>query len=303
VIAEAPALVTTLDDGELDRVLVHEWAHVRRRDDVVNVLQIAVRIVAGWHPAVWWIDRRLQAEREVACDETTVAITGAPKSYAACLVKLAGLRGANGGSLAAPAVLSASGLRARVTRILSRHAFLAPRQSRVLAAAIAAVLLVVSGAVAQTRLVEQTAFVFPYESLPTAAVRVESLVPAAPPPMPLPRRAAPAVRQTETAAGPAAASFVVDHVQTPEPAVPLDPPRPVPPAASAGVGLAAPQPTVDAPVVASSPTSEAVPAEPEKTPWASAADGGKALGRKSKEAGVATAGAFSRFARRVAGAF
>jgi D-alanyl-D-alanine endopeptidase (penicillin-binding protein 7) len=79
VIAVAPSLVERLEADELDRVLVHEWAHVQRRDDLVNLVQIAIRTLAGWHPAVWWIDRRLQAEREVACDETTVAITGAPK--------------------------------------------------------------------------------------------------------------------------------------------------------------------------------------------------------------------------------
>ena len=79
MIAVAPSLVRTLDADELDRVLIHEWAHVQRRDDLVNILQIVVRIIAGWHPALWWIDRRLRIEREIACDEMTVAITGSPK--------------------------------------------------------------------------------------------------------------------------------------------------------------------------------------------------------------------------------
>ena len=93
MIAVAPSLVRTLDADELDRVLIHEWAHVQRRDDLVNILQIVVRIIAGWHPALWWIDRRLHIEREIACDEITVAVTGSPKSYAQCLMKLASLRG------------------------------------------------------------------------------------------------------------------------------------------------------------------------------------------------------------------
>ena len=80
MIAVAPSLLRTLDPDDLDRVLIHEWAHVQRRDDVVNVLQVVVRIVAGWHPALWSIDRRLSLEREIACDEVTVAITGSPKS-------------------------------------------------------------------------------------------------------------------------------------------------------------------------------------------------------------------------------
>ena len=93
VIAVAPSLVTTLDADELDRVLIHEWAHVQRRDDLVNILQVFVRVVVGWHPAAWWIDRRLHVEREIACDEMTIEVTGSAKSYAACLVKLAGLKG------------------------------------------------------------------------------------------------------------------------------------------------------------------------------------------------------------------
>jgi hypothetical protein len=181
MIAVAPALATRLEADELDRVLVHEWAHVQRRDDLVNLLQIAIRIVAGWHPAVWWIDRRLQAEREIACDETTVAITGAPKSYAACLVKLAGLTSVATVPLAAPGVLAARGLRVRITRIVSQGAFLAPQWSFSCAAAIAAVLAVVSVAVAQTKLVEAAVFELPYESIRIAGARLESLAPVAVP--------------------------------------------------------------------------------------------------------------------------
>ena len=92
VIAIAPALVQHLTADELDRVVIHEWAHVQRRDDLANVAQLVARVLAGWHPAVWWLDRRLQAERETACDEMAVALTGSSKVYAACLVKLAGLR-------------------------------------------------------------------------------------------------------------------------------------------------------------------------------------------------------------------
>jgi beta-lactamase regulating signal transducer with metallopeptidase domain len=302
VIAVAPALVATLQPGELDRVLVHEWAHVRRRDDVVNLLQIAVRLVAGWHPAVWWIDRRLQAEREVACDETTVAITGAPKSYAACLVKLAGLRGAGGAALAAPGVLTRCGLRARVTRIVSGNVFLAPGRSVSLAAAIAAVLVTVSVAVAQTRLVDKAAFVLPYESAQTAAVRFEGLAPVALPTT-TSRPAPVAPRRSERASTQAIALAPVTEERAPERTAPT-PAEPVPPpTAPPVVEPAAPQTAADAAVVASSPRSEAVTAESVKMPWASAADGGKTIGRKSKEAGIATAGAFTRIARRFAGSF
>lgn len=307
LIAVAPSLVATLNPDELDRVLVHEWAHVQRRDDLLNVLQIVVRIVAGWHPAVWWIDRRLQIEREIACDETTVAVTGAPKSYAACLVKLATLRGATPAALAAPAVLAASGLRARVTRILSRRSVLPPRLSVACALAIASVLTLVAVAVAQMRLVEPAEWKFPYESLRLVSTRVER-----PDPVALPSALVPAesqrVARRPNAARPAAVPTVIEPDRGP--GVPptavaelQTPPQTLLRAASA-VELPPSHVPVEAPVNAVAQVrSAAAPVDPERSPWAEAADGGKTIGRKSKEAGVATAGVFTRFARRVAGSF
>ena len=112
VIAVAPTLIARLDADELDRVVIHEWAHVQRRDDLANIAQLLVRAVAGWHPAVWWLDRRLSIEQELACDETVVAVTGGAKSYASCLVKLASLRAGQSDVLLASGALSSSGLTA-----------------------------------------------------------------------------------------------------------------------------------------------------------------------------------------------
>ena len=121
VIAIAPALLTNLSDADLDRVVIHEWAHVQRRDDVMQLVQRLVRVVAGWHPAVWWLGRQLDLEREVACDEMAVAATGSARAYAACLTTLAALRLPPLRSLPAPAVVSSRGLRQRIVRILAAH--------------------------------------------------------------------------------------------------------------------------------------------------------------------------------------
>ena len=107
-IAVAPALVEHLTADELDRVVIHEWAHVQRRDDIANIFQMIARLLVGWHPALWWFDRRLQAEREAACDETAVHMTGSSKGYAACLLKLASLRLANRHTAPALGVLSSA---------------------------------------------------------------------------------------------------------------------------------------------------------------------------------------------------
>ena len=120
VIAVAPALVQHLTAAELDRIVIHEWAHVQRRDDLGNVAQLMVRLVAGWHPGVWLLDRWLRAEREIACDEMAVTLTGSSKVYAACLVKLASLPLTSRDTLPALGVLSSGSLATRVQRILSR---------------------------------------------------------------------------------------------------------------------------------------------------------------------------------------
>ena len=312
VIAVAPSLVRTLDADELDRVLIHEWAHVQRRDDLVNILQVVVRIVAGWHPAAWWIDRRLHIEREIACDEMTVELTGSARSYAACLVKLAGLKGATRTALAAPAVVTASGLRGRVTRIVSRRAFIAPLWSRGLAAGVVSALCAVSVGVGGLTLVEATVLALPFESLGAIGAGVERNAAIATPTIPPRVEPAPSLRQGRAATPlsprpnakepPPVTPAAADPEPLPSnPAGAVNPEglRAIPHSIADTTAVAPPAAVVDA--VPTEPTE--VTAESERSPWSAAADGGAAIGRQSKEAGVATAGFFTRFVRRVAGSF
>jgi beta-lactamase regulating signal transducer with metallopeptidase domain len=74
---------------ELNAILIHELAHVRRWDDWTNLLQKVVRAVFFFHPAAWWIDRQLSLEREMACDDEVLSRTENPKAYARCLVSVA----------------------------------------------------------------------------------------------------------------------------------------------------------------------------------------------------------------------
>ncbi len=84
-----PWTLAELSPDDLNSVLVHELAHLRRRDDWTNLLQKLVRAVFFFHPAVWWIENRLSLEREMACDEHVLANTEDPRAYAACLVSMA----------------------------------------------------------------------------------------------------------------------------------------------------------------------------------------------------------------------
>ena len=65
------------------------FAHSGNSTDWTNLAQKLVRTVFFFHPAVWWIERRLSLEREMACDEAVLAETENPRAYAECLVSLA----------------------------------------------------------------------------------------------------------------------------------------------------------------------------------------------------------------------
>jgi len=73
---------------DLNVILLHEFAHLRRCDDWTNLFQKIVRALLFFHPAVWWIDDRLSVEREMACDDAVLAATANPRGYAKCLVSL-----------------------------------------------------------------------------------------------------------------------------------------------------------------------------------------------------------------------
>jgi uncharacterized protein involved in exopolysaccharide biosynthesis len=96
-----------LTPGQLDAILVHELAHVRRFDYLVNVLQCLIETVMFYHPVVWWISRCIREERENCCDDFVVKVSGNRVAYARALATLESLRGempqlafaASGGSL------------------------------------------------------------------------------------------------------------------------------------------------------------------------------------------------------------
>ena len=74
---------------ELNQILLHELAHLRRRDDWTNLIQQVVTALFFFHPAVWWIEKKIALEREIACDDAVLAETDSPRSYAECLAHLA----------------------------------------------------------------------------------------------------------------------------------------------------------------------------------------------------------------------
>ncbi|HZI80617.1 MAG TPA: M56 family metallopeptidase, partial [Vicinamibacterales bacterium] len=90
-----------LSAPQLDAIIAHELAHVRRHDFAVNLLQTAAEILLFYHPACWWLSRRIRAERELCCDDIAVSLCGDRLLYATALADLEALRGAPGLALAA----------------------------------------------------------------------------------------------------------------------------------------------------------------------------------------------------------
>jgi hypothetical protein len=127
-----------LTPSQLELVLAHELAHIRRRDYLVNLLQTAVETVLFYHPAVWWVSGRMRVEREHCCDDLAVAACGNPVGYARALADLEGL--ASRGPVLAMAA-SGGSLFERVARLVEPPGHLS-RSSRGLAT------LLITGAVA-----------------------------------------------------------------------------------------------------------------------------------------------------------
>jgi beta-lactamase regulating signal transducer with metallopeptidase domain len=106
ILLPATAL-TGLSAEQLEALLAHELAHIRRFDYLVNLMQTTIETLFFYHPAVWWVSSQVRQEREHCCDDLAVAVCGNVLTYARALTALEDLRGsrsqlalaATGGSL------------------------------------------------------------------------------------------------------------------------------------------------------------------------------------------------------------
>lgn len=112
------SMAENLEADELDAVLLHELVHVERRDNLVSHALMVLRCLVWFHPLVWWLDRRLLAERERACDERVVEVTGRPDAYLRGLAKV--LRLGLGARPVGVSLASGSDLQRRIRRLRSQ---------------------------------------------------------------------------------------------------------------------------------------------------------------------------------------
>ena len=101
------SMLTGMSSMEIEALLAHELAHIRRHDYLANLIQTAIETVLFYHPAIWWLSREIRLEREHCCDDLAVHACGDRIVYARALTSLEAQRAtipatamaASGGSL------------------------------------------------------------------------------------------------------------------------------------------------------------------------------------------------------------
>jgi len=240
VILLPAAVVVGLTPRQLESLLAHELAHIRRHDYFVNILQMLVETFLFYHPVVWWVSSSIRYERELCCDDLAVRSCGDAVSYARALAQLERLR-----SVAPSLVMgSANGpLFHRIQRLLGRGKYEQIPSRLACAAGLLAGFLCL-GWFMTVRAQQREALAA--EPGPTPVLQE-----VAPAPIPAPERL------------PAASGAVAQ----PAPIAPLAPLAPIPaspaaPALAAPVGIAA-APALAAPVGLAAAPTLAMPVMPE----------------------------------------
>jgi TonB family protein len=128
------AVLTRMPASQIDLVLAHELAHLKRLDHVANLFQVVLETLFFYHPAVHWISREARNERELCCDTLALRVTGGERrDFVAALANLEALRAghaelalaASGGVLAERAWFIAGAAPKRSQRHLRNHVVLA----------------------------------------------------------------------------------------------------------------------------------------------------------------------------------
>lgn len=131
--------LTGLSDEQLQAVIAHELAHIRRLDNFVNLFQIVVETLLFYHPAVWWVSKRIRAERENCCDDAAISVCSDAVEYARALALMAEWRSAPALAMA----VNRGPLAARVARLMG----VGRNRNGVRSAGIAASFVCLAGAV------------------------------------------------------------------------------------------------------------------------------------------------------------
>ena len=118
-------LLSGLTPEQVETILIHELAHIRRADYLVNILQSIIEIILFYHPAVWWISGRIRQERESCCDDQVMAFGMDPFSYAEALTHVQSFYQSTKPMLTMSAIGKKGHFTARIQRLFGHY----PKQS------------------------------------------------------------------------------------------------------------------------------------------------------------------------------
>jgi beta-lactamase regulating signal transducer with metallopeptidase domain len=184
-----PAIAAAWPDDRRRAVVLHELAHVVRYDCLVQTLAFAACTMYWFHPAAWWVARRLRVERELACDDRVIAAGTQPREYAGHLLEIAYTFGSHRAPALAVSMARPRQLEGRMLAVLdaARNRNVPALRARIAGAAIAVALL------------------FPLASARAAIVAVDpdaDLTPITPAPLVAPSEHPAAAQDLKTMAAP-----------------------------------------------------------------------------------------------------
>jgi len=78
--------------NQLEAIIAHELAHIKRNDYLVNIIQSLIEIILFYHPAVWWMSSMIRTEREIACDEIALELSDKKLTYIKALLSISNLK-------------------------------------------------------------------------------------------------------------------------------------------------------------------------------------------------------------------
>jgi uncharacterized protein (TIGR03435 family) len=159
------AAISQLSAAQVEAILAHELAHVRRHDYLVNLMQTIAETLLFYHPVVWWLSARIRDEREHCCDDVALTIYGDPVGYAAALTELEAWRA---GEVSLAAAATGGSLLNRVRRILRVDV---SEDSRTSPLTIAVVVAVTVGGLAVNIIAQTTVPAEPKPKFEVASVR------------------------------------------------------------------------------------------------------------------------------------
>ncbi len=118
VILLPASALTGLSSEQIEAILAHELAHIKRCDYLVNILQTVVEILGFYHPAVWWVSHKIRVERENCCDDIAVSLCSDRVCYAKALTTMEEIRA---GQPALAVAASGGSLFDRILRLLGKN--------------------------------------------------------------------------------------------------------------------------------------------------------------------------------------